>query len=175
MFKDLHELAQSATLMMIIGADGDQLRVSVTPTQVGDKTKAHVLRPLSLVGTPEELDADFATALAVWQAPKMSLIEQAKAAASDDAAPASAAPGKPAAGSKGPKASSKKKPSSGEKPAEGALEGGNEEAAENAEFAAGPATDQPGETQEPASPEAVALVTPIEPAASSDTHTLDLF
>ncbi|MBC7860317.1 MAG: PRTRC system protein E [Burkholderiaceae bacterium] len=84
MFTALHGLAQSATLMIVVAADGDQLRVSITPTATGDKTKPHALRPLSLLATPAELDADFAAALAIWQAPKRSLIEQAQAAAGED-------------------------------------------------------------------------------------------
>lgn len=97
MFSPLHDLARTATLMVVISAEGDQLRVNVTPTQLSDKTKAHYLRPLSLLGTPEELDAEFATALAEWQAPKRSLVEQARdAAGSEDAPkPASEKAGKP--------------------------------------------------------------------------------
>lgn len=85
MFTALHALAKSATLMIVIGAEDDQLRVSITPTQSGDKSKPHALRPLSLLATPAELDADFATALAIWQAPKRTLIEQAQAAAGESA------------------------------------------------------------------------------------------
>jgi hypothetical protein len=38
MFSDLHEFAQTATLLIIVTADADQLHVRVTPTQVDDKT-----------------------------------------------------------------------------------------------------------------------------------------
>lgn len=82
MFNALKALAQNATLMLIVaGEDDEQLRVSVTPTYQGDKPKAHALKPLVLIGTPAELDADFAAAVGIWQAPKRSLIEQAQAAA----------------------------------------------------------------------------------------------
>lgn len=80
MFTTLHALSQSATLMIVIAAEGDDLRVSVTPTQAGDKTKAHKLQPLSLVASPAELDEGFAAAIASWQAPKLSLQEQVEAA-----------------------------------------------------------------------------------------------
>ena len=117
MFTSLHALAQAATLLVVVKAEGaDLLRINVTPTRTDDKTKPHTLRPLSLVGTPAELDEGFADALAEWQAPRRSLIEQArdtgdddvKAAASSKAAkPSLPAPDKkaeaaPAAGRKKP-------------------------------------------------------------------------
>ena len=80
MFTTLHALSQSATLMIVIAAEGDDLRVSITPTQAGDKTKAHKLQPLSLVASPADLDEGFAAAIASWQAPKLSLQEQVEAA-----------------------------------------------------------------------------------------------
>lgn len=174
MFKDLHELAQSATLMMVIGADGDQLRVSVTPTQVGDKTKPHVLRPLTLVGTPDELDADFATALAVWQKPKMSLIEQAQAGAGDDAEEPLATAGKPAPTSKpkspraGKAAGAKKNDAdaSGQDESQGSASAGTAVDA----MMADESTNRFGLAVKPESKAA-----PIEAEAPVDTLTLDLF
>lgn len=80
MFTALHALAQSATLMIVITAEDDDLRVSITPTQAGDKTKAHKLQPLSLVASPAELDDGFAAAIQSWQAPKLSLLQQVEAA-----------------------------------------------------------------------------------------------
>ena len=119
MFSDLHALAQSATLLLAISAEGDQLRVSVTPTQAGDKTKPHALRPLTLLGTPTELDSDFGAALIAWQGPKQSLIEQAeaqagvesesgtaKSPAKTDKADTKAAKGKPGPKKKEPASSS---------------------------------------------------------------------
>lgn len=96
MFQDLHALAQGATLMIVVSSEGDDLRVSVTPTQ-NDKSIPTPVRPLSLLGTPEELDAGFAIALQTWRAPRMSIVDQAKAQANDEA------PAKPAAAAK-PKA-----------------------------------------------------------------------
>lgn len=85
MFTSLHALAQAATLLVVITAEGaDQLRINVTPTRTDDKTKPHKLRPLSLVGTPDELDEGFADALAEWQAPRRSLVEQARDAGGDE-------------------------------------------------------------------------------------------
>ena len=92
MFTALHALTQSATLMIVVTAEGDDLRVSITPTQAGDKTKAHKLQPLSLVASPTELDDGFAAAIQSWQAPKLSLqqqVEAANAAGAEGNAPAS--------------------------------------------------------------------------------------
>jgi PRTRC genetic system protein E len=84
MFKDLHELAQDATLMITVAAEADQLRVSVTPVYPEAKPPANARRPLSILGTPAELDSDFTAALAIWQAPKRSVLQQAQDAASDE-------------------------------------------------------------------------------------------
>lgn len=95
MFTALHALAKQATLMITIAPEGaDQLRVNVTPVPADSKAKASLPMPLSLVATPAEFDADFATALATWHAPKRSLIEQAQAATggAPGAAPALPAP-----------------------------------------------------------------------------------
>ena len=91
MFTALHALTQSATLMIVVTAEGDDLRVSITPTQAGDKTKAYKLQPLSLIASPAELDDGFAAAIQSWQAPKLSLLQQVEAA-NAAGADASAAP-----------------------------------------------------------------------------------
>lgn len=84
MFNALHALAQNSTLMLVIASAADgQLRVSINPTYAGDKPPPHPLKPLVVVATPKELDADFAQAIGIWQAPKRSLIEQAQAAAAE--------------------------------------------------------------------------------------------
>jgi PRTRC genetic system protein E len=97
MFTELHSLAQKSTLMIVVTAEGDQLRVNVTPANADRKEKP-ALRPLSLIGTVEELDRDFAQALVIWQAPKkQSLLEQAAAAGDDEEGDAGkAGPAKPA-------------------------------------------------------------------------------
>lgn len=99
MFTSLHALAKQATLMITIAAEGDgQLRVNVTPMPFDDKAKSQLPKPLSLLATPAEFDADFSAALATWQAPKRSLVQQAEDAAGDDepVAPAAAAQKAPA-------------------------------------------------------------------------------
>ncbi|MDX8121598.1 PRTRC system protein E [Janthinobacterium sp. GMG2] len=97
MFTALHALTQSATLMIVVTAEGDDMRVSITPIQAGDKTKAHKLQPLSLVASPAELDDGFAAAIQSWQAPKLSLLQQVEAANAVGADPvASTASGKAA-------------------------------------------------------------------------------
>ncbi|MFZ3286219.1 MAG: PRTRC system protein E [Telluria sp.] len=186
MFKELHAMATAATLLITASAEGDQLRISVTPTYPDGKVPAGVapLRPLSLVGSPEELDADFATVLTFWQAPKRSLMEQAQAAADgaeDDAG--AKATGKPA--------ETKPKAKPGRKPGMAATQKAD---------AAGPATGEAGPGAEPevagsqaGGDEVFALTgadsndagTPAAPPASApapesgapaaDTFTIDLF
>jgi PRTRC genetic system protein E len=84
MFKDLHELAQDATLMITVAAEAEQLRVSVTPVYAGVKPPLGARRPLSILGTPDELDADFTAALAIWQAPRRTVLQQAQDASEDE-------------------------------------------------------------------------------------------
>lgn len=170
MFSDLHELAQSATLLIVVTADADQLRVSVTPTQVGDKTKPHALKPLSLLGTPAEMDADFGAALMAWQKPKKSLVQQAQDAAGadeDDDTP-STSKAKPAPKAEKGKPGPKKK--NAIPPADPALDAGGEP---EPEFAL-----EPAPVAVPGAEDTGALVEeppPPEPAPVVDTKTLDLF
>jgi PRTRC genetic system protein E len=98
MFTALHALAKQATLMITIAAEGDdQLRVNVTPMPFDDKAKSQLPKPLSLLATPTEFDADFIAALATWQAPKRSLVEQAQDSTGTDEPAAPAAPASKAA------------------------------------------------------------------------------
>jgi PRTRC genetic system protein E len=87
MFKTLHALAQKNTLLITIAAEGDLLRVALMPApEDGGKSS---LKPLSLLATPEELDAEFGSAIEQWQAPRKSLMQQvaeAQAEADDDEA-----------------------------------------------------------------------------------------
>jgi PRTRC genetic system protein E len=184
MFKELHAMAKAATLLMTASAEGDQLRVSVTATYPEGKVPAGAtpLRPLSVVGSPDELDADFAAVLAFWQAPKKSLIEQAQAAAdeADDSVPGNE--GKPAETppkSKGkpgrkPGAAAAAKPEvAGPADAGAAAGGAGEFALTVVEGQAAAALDAP------AAPAAPAAETPPEPepvaSAPVDTFTIDLF
>lgn len=87
MFTELHAMAKAAMLLITATAEGDQLRISISPTYPDGKIPASgaALRPLSLVGTPNELDADFAAVLNLWQAPKRSVLEQAQAQVDEQA------------------------------------------------------------------------------------------
>lgn len=80
MFSALQTLTQKATLLIVVSAEGELLRVNVTPTS-SDKDTGQLLHPISLLATPTELDAGFVEALYAWQAPRRSLIEQVEAAA----------------------------------------------------------------------------------------------
>lgn len=202
MFTALHALAQSATLMIVITAEDDDLRVSITPTQTGDKTKAHKLQPLSLVASPAELDDGFSTAIKSWQAPKLSLqqqVEAANAASTDtDAASTSTKPAPKETASKraGP---GRPKKNAGEAPGgEGAADAGadqqeNTPPKNTSGAAAAPRTPPPADLAPGANhqdgavpaagaadakdPEEITLPPAGNPAitAAVDTVTLDLF
>ncbi|KVG83223.1 hypothetical protein WJ36_10670 [Burkholderia ubonensis] len=80
LFTSLHALAQAASINILITAEGDEnLRVNVTPLQNSKGEKK--LWPLSLVATPEELDAEFATAVEAYEPGALSLLDQARACA----------------------------------------------------------------------------------------------
>lgn len=193
MFKQLHALAKKATLMIVVTAEDDQqLRVNVTPTQVDLASKTGALRPLSLLGTPEELDEGFEEALTVWQAPRRSLVEQAAAAAGAPDEKPKAVPKatkvKPApAPAKAPKAARGKKTAA----EPDGIPGENDDDQENADddtppgdSAAGDAADGAGETTA-TSDGAAADAEPAGESPSSDddaaaepavdVFTLDLF
>lgn len=184
MFTALHALAQSATLMIVIAAEGDDLRVSITPTLAGDKTKAHKLQPLSLVASPAELDDGFAAAIASWQAPKLSLQQQVEAA-NAAGADASAAPATSRASSKeAQKRAGPGRPKKNEAAAPGGegSPGANDKAGQqdNTQPAgnnAGAAAAPPAGDADAEEPEEVTLPPAGNPAitAAVDTVTLDLF
>jgi PRTRC genetic system protein E len=94
LFTSLHELARTTSINILITAEGDEnLRVNVTPLQNGKGEKK--LWPLSLVATPEELDAEFAAAVEAYQPGALSLLDQARACAAANtsgSAPALPAP-----------------------------------------------------------------------------------
>jgi PRTRC genetic system protein E len=79
-FASLKPLADRATIVALITADGDLLRVNVSPQAVTGE-KDSTLHPLSLLASPEELDRDFAQAVALYKPTIMSVLEQAQAAA----------------------------------------------------------------------------------------------
>ncbi|WP_217445544.1 PRTRC system protein E [Burkholderia metallica] len=76
----MHELARTTSINILITAEGDEnLRVNVTPLPNGKGEKK--LWPLSLVATPEELDAEFAAAVEAYEPGALSLLDQARACA----------------------------------------------------------------------------------------------
>lgn len=81
MFKALHQFAQASPLILTIVAEDDQLRVTLMPQLDASKTVKAAPHPLTLLGTPEELDADFASAIGIFAPSAMSVLEQAEAAA----------------------------------------------------------------------------------------------
>ncbi|MDR8398246.1 PRTRC system protein E [Paraburkholderia sp. USG1] len=80
LFASLHPLAQRTTLTLLITAEGDQLRVNVTPRANGDTKGEKTLYPLSILATPEELDRDFAEAVSIYEPSTLSVLDQARAA-----------------------------------------------------------------------------------------------
>lgn len=79
MFNELHELAGRAVLHLMLVAEGDKLRVTLQPKPTGKK--GDVPQPMIIVATPAELDAGFAQAVNTYQAPALSVLEQAQAQA----------------------------------------------------------------------------------------------
>ena len=106
LFKSLFPLARDNSLTVLIVAEGEYLRVNVTPKSKGDQGEK-TLYPLSLLATPEELDRDFAEAVEIYSPGSQSVLEQAHAASeansSGDVKPALPAPAKGRPGRK-PKA-----------------------------------------------------------------------
>jgi PRTRC genetic system protein E len=95
MFSAIEKLARGGTLLVTVCKEDDHaLRVGVTQVPTSSKTE-QTLRPLSLIGTAAELDAGFAEAVSIWQAPRKSLAEQARAAAADEEDDADAQASKP--------------------------------------------------------------------------------
>ncbi|VWB76774.1 hypothetical protein BLA6993_03629 [Burkholderia lata] len=84
LFTSLFPLAQSASLTILIVAEGDQLRVNVMPKSKDEKAE-QTLYPLSLLASPEELDRDFAEAVQIYAPGSQSVIEQARAASAANA------------------------------------------------------------------------------------------
>ncbi|MGQ7939103.1 PRTRC system protein E [Paraburkholderia sp. D1E] len=105
LFVSLYPLAQKTTLTLLITTEGDQLRVNVTPHAKDDAKGEKTLYPLSILATPDELDRDFAEAVAIYEPSTQSVLDQARAASAangDKASPALPAPA--AKGNRGRKA-----------------------------------------------------------------------
>ncbi|MCE4369728.1 PRTRC system protein E [Xanthomonas hortorum] len=81
MFEELFALASHATLTLIVSADtnGGKMTVSVIPKPKDDNGEAALRQPLSLTATPQEFDAGFLEALRGYREVRASLAEQAAA------------------------------------------------------------------------------------------------
>ena len=84
LFTTIAELLGDSTsrlnILLSKAASGDELTVVVIPTVEGDdKLKGAIARPLSLTGSAEELDAEFATLLGQYGAQRKTLAEQINA------------------------------------------------------------------------------------------------
>ncbi|SHK36354.1 PRTRC system protein E [Paraburkholderia terricola] len=86
LFASLYPLAQKTTLTLLITAEGDQLRVNVTPRAKDDAKGEKTLYPLSILATPDELDRDFAEAVAIYEPSTQSVLDQARAASAANGA-----------------------------------------------------------------------------------------
>ncbi|WP_331708756.1 PRTRC system protein E [Pandoraea sputorum] len=82
MFTELHALAQRTSLTIAVTAEGEHLRVHVLPTPTKEGMPVH---PLSLIGTPDELDEQFPEAVSIYEPSALSLLDQARAAANANA------------------------------------------------------------------------------------------
>lgn len=89
LFASLFPLAQKTTLTLLITVEGDELRVNVTPRPKDDAKGEKTLYPLSLLGTPDELDRDFAEAVSIYEPSTLSVLEQARAASTANGNPPS--------------------------------------------------------------------------------------
>lgn len=81
MFEELHALASSATLTMIVSADdkSGRMTVHVIPKPKKDVDEPALTKALSLTATPQEFDAGFVEALRGYREVRHSLAEQAEA------------------------------------------------------------------------------------------------
>jgi PRTRC genetic system protein E len=100
LFASLYPLAQKTTLTLLITAEGDQLRVNVTPRANDDAKGEKTLYPLSILAKPDELDRDFAAAVEIYEPSTLSVLDQARAASAANGN-ASTPPALPAPSSKG--------------------------------------------------------------------------
>lgn len=84
MFKELAQLlgakqdAGSLNILIALTTDA-QLSVTVLPVQQSAKTNSVLSRPFNLVGTPDELDAQFAELIQKYGQSRASLVEQMEA------------------------------------------------------------------------------------------------
>jgi PRTRC genetic system protein E len=81
MFEELHALAASATLTMVISADGKngRMTINVIPKPKKDVDEPALTKALSLTATPAEFDAEFVGVLKGYREVRQSLAVQAEA------------------------------------------------------------------------------------------------
>ena len=80
MFQALEQLVRSAgKLLVTLRMDGEQMVVVAVPQTDGKDKEAALRQPLVLTGSPAELDAGFADALASYAGARLSLVEQVAA------------------------------------------------------------------------------------------------
>lgn len=105
LFASIYPLAQKTTLTLLITAEGDQLRVNVTPRANDDAKGEKTLYPLSILAKPEELDRDFAAAVEIYEPSTLSVLDQARAAsaANGNASTPASLPAPAPKGKRGPK------------------------------------------------------------------------
>lgn len=77
-FKELHALATTATLTMIVSADDKtgKMTISVLPKPKKDIGEVALTKDLTLTATPEEFDNEFLQALQGYREKRQSLTEQ---------------------------------------------------------------------------------------------------
>jgi PRTRC genetic system protein E len=124
LFASLFPLAQKTTLTLLITVEGDELRVNVTPRPNDDAKGEKTLYPLSLLGTPDELDRDFAEAVAIYEPSTLSVLDQARAASSANGKTTDAPRALPAPAAKGKRG---RKPAADASAAPGASESREED------------------------------------------------
>lgn len=184
MFKELHPLVRRTTLHILLSAEGDLLRVNITPKAIEGDNPA-LATPISLLASPEELDAELATILAGYTDAHLDLrasLEIAKTAMTEGkpaAKPADKAKPEKAKG-KGKATTEPEKPANPDEPEAAAASSSESPTAETAPDPAQPA--EPEQPEEPATPTKAAPLPPVEeppedeaPSPEKDENTIELF
>jgi PRTRC genetic system protein E len=81
MFKEIYQIATTATLALLISADEKtgKLTINLVPKPKKDVGEAALTKDLTLTATPEEFDNDFVSALKGYREAREGLTEQAEA------------------------------------------------------------------------------------------------
>lgn len=90
-FTSIHKLLESAEAVTVIMVPADEGRVAITVApKMKEKSDPTLARPISLIGTPEELDAEFGQLIGQFQSVRKTLAEQLAAATAEMQAAAKA-------------------------------------------------------------------------------------